>query len=75
MLNGRRDFHSVSGNPSRFSKDFRSIKPDYEWKDRIGSFRKTLAWLICAPLAYPLGYSLKGNQLLTSKIAPHAQDE
>jgi hypothetical protein len=59
--------HTVGGNPGRFSTGQLEIRPDDEWKSRLGVGSKALATLPAAPLMrryrYPL---LSSKRALTS---------
>jgi hypothetical protein len=50
--------HTVSGNPTRFTRGELEIRPDEAWKESMTVRSKALATLVAAPLMHRYGYHL-----------------
>jgi hypothetical protein len=48
--------HTVSGNPNRFETGAVELRPDREWKDKMGLRDKTLVTALTFPLLKHYGY-------------------
>ncbi len=51
--------HSISGNPSRFNIGKVSIKPDDEWRARMGAGARRVVTVLCAPMLKHFGYGTR----------------
>ena len=53
--------HSINGNPSRFSQENVTLRPDDEWRLRMAGFDRTVVSALAAPFLRRYGYELNGR--------------
>ena len=54
--------HSVSGNPMRFKHGLTRIRPDEEWKERMGHLDRAIVTSLSFPLLRHYGYPIRNGR-------------
>lgn len=67
-----KETHTVSGNPGRFRSGPIEVRPDDEWRDRLGWRQKLGATVLALPLLHRYGYPIIMNRSHTNRWRQHA---